>query len=130
MQCWRRRLLTLVILSFCPLWTAMSLLFVWSSEVAATSSTSWQFVPKTDHLPWWLVMCSEVALHASILTKLPIVGVLDCCHGIVISLNPHSHAYILHFKQLPKNIYFSHLQFWLMWQLGKGRGGQQKINYR
>lgn len=45
-------------------------------------------------------MCSEVALHASVLTKLPAVRVLNAANRIVESLDPHSHAYILHFKEL------------------------------
>jgi len=46
-------------------------------------------------------MCSEVAFHASVLTKLPVVGILNRGHGVVESPHPHSHAYILHFKELP-----------------------------
>lgn len=73
-----------------------------SPKVAALSTTSCQLVPKTDHLPWGLVMCSVVVLHASILTKFPTVGVLDDCRGLIKLLNPHSHAHILHLEELPQ----------------------------
>lgn len=77
-----------------------------SSEVTALHSTTSQLVPKTDHLPWGLVMCSVIVLHASILTKLPVMGVLDGRHGTVELLNPHSHAHILHLEKLQPNNHY------------------------
>lgn len=46
-------------------------------------------------------MSRVVILHATVLTKLPVVGVLDR-RGAVELLNPHSHAHILHLEQLQK----------------------------
>lgn len=74
-----------------------------SSKVAAMGPTSCQLVPQTNHLPWRLIVCSVVVLHAPILTELPVVRVLNR-GGAIELLNPHAHAYILHLKQLhPKN---------------------------
>ena len=44
-------------------------------------------------------MCSVVVFHATILTELPVVRVLNR-GGAVKLLNPHAHAYVLHLKQL------------------------------
>lgn len=44
-------------------------------------------------------MCSEIAFHAPILAKLPVVGVLDTLRAVEL-LNPHTHAHIFHLEQL------------------------------
>lgn len=46
-------------------------------DVAATNPALEQIVPQAFHLSWGLVMCGEVILCASVLTKLPVVGVLN-----------------------------------------------------
>lgn len=68
-------------------------------KVAAMGLTLEQIVPQTEHLSWRLIMSREIVFHTSILTELPVVRVLYRS-GTVVTLNPHTHAHILHFENL------------------------------
>lgn len=73
---------------------------VLSSSVAALRlSSTLQFLPKTCHLPWRLVMCGVITFNASKLTKFQAVNILNrSC--LVEFVHPHTHAHIFHLEQL------------------------------
>lgn len=58
-----------------------------------------QLSPQADHLPWRLIMCSIIIINAPKLTKLQAMHVLHR-PGAVELFYPHSHAHVLHLKQL------------------------------
>jgi len=58
-----------------------------------------QLMPHTGHLSWRLVMCSVVIFNATKLAELQAVHIFNSSWTVEL-FYPHSHAHILHFKQL------------------------------
>lgn len=84
---------------------------VGSSHVAALRfSCQNQLIPQTNHLSRRLVMCRQVILYATKLTKLEAVNVVHRFGPVVELFYPHSHTHIFHFEHLQyqkKNSYIN-----------------------